>query len=162
MAVSMERLVAIKKEWADRFAKLPADGGADVTQIPKEQQLVWGWLPKRAWEFEQPRAAAAALEKGHRAVSGALENPPVDPLTGAGRTSAMVERDVAAYRACVRAQLGSAVPPVFQADYLLLQPPSGVLGLHRVSNGIFLEDALNPHIHFSAAEYAPPPPSHPP
>ena len=152
MAVDMSRLQQIKAEWKKRFSQLPPDG--DVSKIASEDQLKWGLLPTRRWEIEQPRAAADALEKADRVVSGALENPPVDPLTGDGRTTAMVGREVALYRSYVRAELQSDTPAIFQADYVLLQPPSGELSLHRISNGIFLENALCPHIRFSSAEYS--------
>ena len=35
-----------------------------------------------------------------------------------------------------------------------MQPPSGELSLHRIANGVFLENALSQHIRFSSAEYS--------
>ena len=118
MAVDMERLKQIKDEWMTRFAKLPAADG-DVSNIASEDQLKWALLPIRRWEVEQPRAAADAVQKASRVASGALENPPVDPLTGSERTPAMVQREVALYRDYVRAQLQSDTPAIFQVDYVL-------------------------------------------
>jgi len=85
-------------------------------------------------------------------VRPALENPPINPLTGPGRTTADVARDATAWRAYVRKQ-SHELEPVFQGDYLFVLPPNQTLQLHRVASGAFIEDALSPHIHFQTSEY---------
>ena len=112
-------LEAIRQEWENIFSSLPADPN---TPTPSAQ-MEWMDLPQRTWAlpaapgFDGP--ATAGVQPG---VSPALENPPVNPLTGQGRTAADVARDSRAYRAYVRHHGASDTPPVFQSDYVLLTP----------------------------------------
>ena len=134
MAVSAHEMKLIKKEWAGIFDKLPTDGTASVAD-PKDA-LKFRELSR----FQDRRAAARnALERNlpptqaaevagrvaaGAAVSAALENPPVDPLTGLGHTAAEKAKETRMYQAYVRkSQTCDDFPAVFQGDYLILTPP---------------------------------------
>lgn len=154
MAIESRELKQVKDEWEARFAALPSD--TDVSQIDESLRLRWRALPKCSSLIHgtRPENAAHARQRGGPldGVSPALENPPINPLTGPGRTAADVARDANAWRAHVRQQ-SHELKPVFQGDYLFVLPPNQTLQLHRVASGAFIEDALSPDIHFQTSEY---------
>ena len=131
MAVdSPAEMAEIRSEWDTRFSQLPAD--EDGTDVQPSQRLVWRALPVLSYSVGEDgatpqvarilgRTALRHLDATAGVTSG-LENPPVNPLTGAGRTAADVARDLAAYKAYVRSIEISDCPAVFQADYLLMHP----------------------------------------
>lgn len=146
MTVTQEEAAQIRQSWEKRFASLPPDGVCN--ELPKSEQLKWRTLPRRA-----PKRAEGPAQS-FRMASSTLENPPINPVTGPGRTSAEVEEDLAEYQAEVRLRASADDPtPVFQADYLFLQLPSKPVSLHRVCNGLFLEDAAAEDISFSSLEF---------
>lgn len=66
-----------------------------------------------------------------------------------------MQRELHSYQAAVREQadLHGCVAAVFQGDFLLVKLPSRGVQLHRVANGLFMMDALEPDIRFTTAEY---------
>ena len=156
MAIESGELKQVKEEWEARFAALPDDTNASL--IDPALQLHWRELPRRSSQDgtggtrpenqTDTRRRAAPLD----GVSLALENPPINPLTGRGRTSADVARDTLTWHAYVRAQ-ADGLEAVFQGDYLFTHPPNQTLQLHRVASGAFIEDATSPTISFQTAEY---------
>lgn len=88
-------------------------------------------------------------------VTSALENPPINPITGPGRTATEVQRETAGYRAYVRETHGDcANPPIFQGDYLFVQLPSKPIFLARVVNHCIIDDALASDISIAIGEYS--------
>ena len=149
MDVSQSDSVKIRAEWDARFAALPPDG--DTTELPPASKLQWANLPKRR------ETAPHTMDNGPTYVSNALENPPINPVTGYGRTSADVAREVQSHRAFVRrgAAAAGAIghPPVFQADFLFVKLKGQDVQLHRVVHDMALEDATVENISFATAEY---------
>ena len=157
MAIESGAVKKVKEEWEARFAALPAN--TDASQIDLALRLQWRELPRRRsqdgaggtrpeTQNATERRRAAPLD----GVSPALENPPVNPLTGRGRTNADVARDTLAWHRYVRNQSGE-LDAVFQGDYLFVHPPNQTLQLHRVASGAFIEDATSPDISFQTSEY---------
>ena len=80
MLVDQPELQSIKREWEDRFDKLPID--VELTDIDPALRLKWECLPVRTW---QRRAAgrqcfaadARSAARGERGISDSLENPPI-------------------------------------------------------------------------------------
>lgn len=134
----------VRQEWEARFAALPPDG--DTEQLPPGQKLVWHQLPKFT-----PARGAPVLPNAF--VTDHMQNPPVNPVTGFGRTAADVQHELTAYRQRLRSTATADNPPVFQADFLFVQPPGGDVSLHRVVNGIWITDATDPNISFTTVEY---------
>lgn len=116
-AVQPSEAAQVKKLWADRFAALPADG--DVSQLPEMHKLDWIDLPVSVAIRGGPQEPQNA-ETGH--ISSVLENPDVNPVTGLGRTSADVQRELQIHQAKVR-ELGKTA--IFQADYLFVKGAAG-------------------------------------
>ena len=145
------QLQSIRSEWETRFTQLPDTD--DPSNIDPSLRLQWRDLKSHAWERGDStfRRAAKAAD-ANRQISPALENPPVNPITGLGRTAADVTRETLQYQAYVRGQLGGD-RAVFQADYLLVQLPGEALQLHRVASGLFIEDAMAENVAFQTLEY---------
>ena len=121
MSVEARQLEGIKNDWETRFNTLPPPCG-DLSQLPPAMKLVWANLP-------QCSPQRGALTGGGN-TSDAMENPPINPVTGAGRSAADVARELRAYKADVRKDASNAV---FQADYLFVERLPGLtLALHRV------------------------------
>lgn len=88
-------------------------------------------------------------------VTSALENPPINPVTGPGRTATEVQRETEGYRAYVRQRHGErANPPVFQGDYIFVQLPSKPIFLARVVGHCIIDDALANDISITIGEYS--------
>eukprot|EP00965_Chrysotila_dentata_P193793 6175967-Pleurochrysis_carterae.AAC.1 len=96
-------------------------------------------------------------------VSSRLENPEVNPITGPGRTAAMVNAEVQQAQQRIRKESlaepddeMSVKPAIFQGDYLLIRLAIGAapLSLQRVMNGIFMSDAKLPDATFTTIEYS--------
>ena len=139
----------IKAEWDARFDGLPTDG--DTNLLADERKLKWADLPRRQ---VVPAAAAAADNAAcGTGVTGGLENPRVNPITGQGRSSTDVQHDLDRYRRNVRATASETCPALFQADYLFNQLPGCPLALHRVVHGLLIDDATDPNLRFTSAEY---------
>ena len=158
MAIESGELKNVKEEWEARFAALPLD--TDASSIDPGLQLQWRELPRRnsqdvAGGTRPEHQSATQRRRGSLldGISLALENPPVNPLTGRGRTSADVARDTQAWQAYVRSQASDEFEAVFQGDYLFVHPPNQTLQLHRVASGAFIEDATAPGISFQTSEY---------
>ena len=80
-----------------------------------------------------------------------MENPAVNPITGPGRTTADVARELRAYKHDVRA---NALNAVFQADFLFVERLPGLtLALHRVVHNACIRDAAMADISFTTVEY---------
>lgn len=138
---------AIRKEWGEVFKRLPTDG--DPNHLAPELKPKWGVLPICA-----ARTPFTGRATSLDAVSSHMENPPINPITGLGRTAAEVQREVAAYRAVLRQRESSSEnPAVFQGDYLFVQLAGKSLMLARVAHGCSMEEATSPEITFAVGEY---------
>lgn len=84
-----------------------------------------------------------------------LENPPVNPIVGHGRTQDDVRREKEAYhrKLRARAEVSGGLQPVFQADFLFIKLPQTSVQLHRVAHGLCIDDALQPELSFTTVEY---------
>ena len=100
-------LTRVKGEWDERFQSLPVDG--DISTLPESMRLPWVELPKIAPNRAMPQGGVV---HEHSTV---LENPPVNPVTGPGRTAADVNYELRIYQAKVRALDSKAI---FQADFI--------------------------------------------
>ena len=78
-----------------------------------------------------------------------MQNPEVNPVTGLGRTAADVQYEASKYKEKTRLIESTAV---FDGDFLFVQV-DGDIQLHRVANGVFMEDALTESILFTTLEY---------
>lgn len=145
---SQEEKEKIKSEWSSYLAKLPSDD--DVNAIDLTLRPKWGELPK--FIPVQELAARASCLDG---VSSMLENPPINPITGPGRTATEVQRELRGYQAWLRKTWDPSQGnfPVFQRDYLFIQLPSTPLFLARVTHDCCLDDATSPTLKFSVSEY---------
>lgn len=88
-------------------------------------------------------------------ITNTLENPPVNPIVGPGRSSNTVRHEREAYQEHVRAQAGASggMEAIFQADFIFVQLPNKPVQLHRVAHGLFIQDALEAELSFTTAEY---------
>lgn len=88
-------------------------------------------------------------------VTNHLENPPINPIVGHGRTSTDVQRERETYQREVREQADAhgGEAPVFQADFIFVRVPHKGVQLHRVAHGLFIEDAVQSELSFTTAEY---------
>lgn len=152
MNVTQRALAKIRTEWEIRFDSLPPNG--DTAQLAEEQRLEWISLPRRApAEFASDRPCGFDYS-----TSDALENPPVNPITGPGRKASDVARELDSYRAVMRrlsrggGEAGRLNHPVFQADFLLVRQGSQLV-LHRVTHGLMIEDAESDKLSFTTTEY---------
>ena len=112
MSVLPTQAAKIKSDWQARFEALPPDG--DVSQLPAAQKLVWIDLPRDA----ASRGVPADAEQFTSGNTRTTENPPINPVTGKGRTAADVERELRLYKTNVRAIADTAI---FQADFLFVK-----------------------------------------
>jgi len=83
-----------------------------------------------------------------------VENPPVNPLHGAGRSYGAVQAELAASRDAVRSS--AAAPPIFHSDYILFKVAAGVgapIVLGRVKKAPW-QGALVPDVAVDVTEYA--------
>lgn len=135
---------------------MPPNG--DTTQLPPDLQLKWADLPRR----DSPTLASGAQDGMSRGVhmSDTLENPPVNPITGPGRTACDVARELNSYQNFLRrtaragsGQCAAAAFPIFQSDYLLVRQEHELV-LHRVAHGMMIEDATSEDVSFTTTEYA--------
>eukprot|EP00965_Chrysotila_dentata_P164672 5436739-Pleurochrysis_carterae.AAC.1 len=125
---SPAELAKIKTEWEAVFDTLPPEDG-DTNALPAGKKLVWSELPRV--RCGRP-ASAFSSARSVGGVSSALENPVINPITGLGRSSADVQRELRAHQARVRRDAeDTPYPAVFQADYLFVQLPNRELELHR-------------------------------
>jgi hypothetical protein len=138
-------MAQIKAEWESRFNLLPAGGNTDL--LPAARRLIWTALPQRSF---LPRRPADGTGDG---VTGALENPCVNPITGKGRSATDVQHDVHEHRCVVRSNAPAESPALFQADYLFVQLPGVDLALHRVVHGLLIHDATEVDIQFTCGVY---------
>ena len=137
----------VRAEWAETFARLPARD--DPNNLQAELKPKWGELPKQSAR----RAAAIA---GMGGATTALENPPINPVTGPGRTGTEVQRETAGYREYIRRtnMLIGAQTPVFLGDYLFVQLPSKPVFLARVTGTCFIDEASADRISITIGEYS--------
>ena len=150
MGLSPASETRVRSDWETRFSTLPvgvtANGGVDMEQLSEKLKLVWQDLPS----FVPVRGHVAGVAGAAHGTSDEMENPPVNPITGPGRTVAVRDREVAAYRQRVRQSHRDAI---FQSDYLFVWPPTKQLSLHRVVNGACMTDATSEEISFTTTEY---------
>lgn len=147
MALQGDELERVKEERGSYF-KLPQNMSG--TQVRDEDKLVWQPLPKHVPETFQ------ADHVNFVSPSVRLENPPVDPTFGHGRTVVVRDREMAEYRQELRAanaMASNTTTPIFQADFLLVQLPGRPIALHTVSNGVMLHSATDPEVVFTTLEY---------
>ena len=149
MAVESAESVRIREEWEARFDALPPEG--DTTQLPDSMQLKWKSLRKRNAPVAKDGEGVRTLG---RAVSGALENPPINPIVGPGHTEAERAAELKQYKAYMRGLQARKYEALFQADYVFLRLPSKPLSLHRVCSGLFIEDSIAPDITFQSLAYS--------
>ena len=145
MSVGTAEKAGIKQDWEARFEALPV--GGDTSLLPPSLLPKWYDLPK----FQPVRGPSVVDLHCH---SSSMENPPINPVTGRGRTAAQVQAEMGAYRQRVRSS-GSAqhLAAIFQADFLFVKPPGGSLALHRVANGLCIDDATAKDAAFTTVEY---------
>jgi hypothetical protein len=143
MSVSNAESAKIRADWESRFSALPTPDG-DMSGLNPQMKLVWVDLPTRVSSQDGGRGRAPFIS------GDSMENPPVNPVTGPGRTTAEVARELTAYRTVVRAMASDAV---FQADFLFIERPELPLALHRVVHGACLADAIAPDISFTTVAY---------
>eukprot|EP00965_Chrysotila_dentata_P049669 1646963-Pleurochrysis_carterae.AAC.1 len=101
-------------------------------------------------------AAATSAARSAQNASERLENPPVNPITGPGRTAAMVRADAMAYQksSLANAQRSGGPAGIFQGNYLLIRLPADTgVKLHRVAHCIFYQDATAQDATFTSLEY---------
>ena len=134
----------VTSDWEERFAALPT--GGDTNLLPRSKRLVWRALPR----FNPIRGAVSSAD--HK-PSDEMENPPVNPITGLGRSTTQVAHELTEYRERIRREAGGE-PAVFQTDFLFVRVPSGELSLHRVVNNACLYSASATNITFTTTEYA--------
>eukprot|EP00965_Chrysotila_dentata_P223843 6193823-Pleurochrysis_carterae.AAC.1 len=116
-------------------------------------QLQWQPLPCCLPMTQATSAAAESAEWGD-GIDPALENPPINPIVGPGRTAAQVQHEVRAYQARRRAAArGTNNPAIFQAEYLFVQLPGRSVELHRVANSMYIYNAEAEELSFSTSEY---------
>lgn len=146
MTVTQAESQEIRKDWQKRFDSLPPNG--KFSMLPDFDELDWKDLPRRT-----PRQCVAEVDE--YVASSTLENPPVNPLTGPGRGSHVVDRELASYQEGLRfrAARHGWVQPVFQADFIFVQLPHKKVALHRVSNGLYIDNATAKDLSFSTIEY---------
>ena len=137
----------IEKEWQKTFERLPDND--DPNNLASELKPIWGELPKCT---ETPEIRTHILD----GVGTSLENPPINPVTGPGRTNAEVRRETIAYRSFIRRMSGggATVVPVFQGDYVFVQLPSKPIFLSRIVNSCNIDDAISETIMFTIGEYS--------
>ena len=150
MHVNETQAAKIRAEWDARFDTLPPDG--DTTQLPEETKLKWADLPKM-----KARPKPPAHDFGPRYVSNALENPPINPITGHGRTAADVARDRDSLQKHSRKV--AAAPgyvgeiPIYQAEFVFVKLKGHNIQLHRIVHELAIDDAYVKDITFVTAEY---------
>ena len=112
MSVGQEEAAVIRREWEERFKSLPPDGS--FTGIPIEKQLKWVDLPRRSSRRDVPSSITTHVDG-----SSALENPPINQVTGPGRTTADVQQELHSYQKFTPAAARSSggLPAIFQADF---------------------------------------------
>lgn len=114
----------------------------DVDELPDGMKLKWVELPKTAVHRGQ-------LPQSLRYQS-TLENPDVNPMTGAGRSAADVQAELQRLKERTRALRDTAI---FQADFLFVQLQGESVQLHRVVHGLCLHDATSDDLSFTTLEY---------
>lgn len=148
MGVNQAEANRIRDDWEKRFSELPPDG--NFSSLPETQRLQWKDLPRqtarRAMEFN-----ALPLR-----VGSTLENPPINPIVGSNRTATDVQREKEAYQRQVREQADTEgrLQAIFQADFIFVRLPQKGVQLHRVANGLCIDDAVEPELSFSTLEFA--------
>lgn len=85
---------SVRDEWRRKFEDI-VDG--DINMLREDLKPHWRELPKRS--RLDPTYVRRAREF---AGTSAIENPTINPVTGRGRTSTEVEREVQAYRTHMR------------------------------------------------------------
>jgi hypothetical protein len=143
-----EHANSIRGDWQETFEKLPPND--DPNLLPPELKPKWRELRTQAARAP-PAASDTSVLDG---VSSMLENPPINPLTGADRTPAEREREKEAYKVCVRRMTPRGRNfAVFQGDYLFVKLPSKPLFLARVVHDCCIDDAIAPEITFTIGAY---------
>ena len=149
MAVDDTTRKSFEQEWTDDYFSLPFD--MQPSQLPPEKQMTVPDLPLLSDAAAANDSSSALI----RNPSARLENPDVNPTHGGAaghRTATDVRNDTAAYRQGCRLQ-ATALPPVFQSDFLLVQLPGVPLALHSVCGHALLSTATYEHLRFSTVEY---------
>ena len=143
-----EEASSIRRDWDETFGRLPDND--DPNLLPPELKPRWRELHTQAARAPPPASDKSVLD----GVSSMLENPPINPLTGADRTPAEREREKEAYKACVRRMTPRGRNfPIFQGDYLFVQLPSRPVFLARVVHDCCIDDAVAPELSFTISEY---------
>ena len=136
---------AIRSEWERVLDAIPADG--DTNLLREDLKPKWAELPKVA-------TRNLRRSEGIGPVSSELENPTVNPVTGFGRSSADVQRELAGHQGYIRrTTAGSGTQPIFQSDYLVVTLQPNPIQLVRVVNNCIMDEALSLHIEFTVVAY---------
>lgn len=137
----------IKEEWNKTLDRLPASD--DPNNLAPELKPVWRELPS-CTAVPTARRGSDILD----GVSTLLENPPINPVTSAGRTQTEVRRETLAYRTYLRRINKEAlIPPIFLSDYVFVKLGSKPVFLARVVNNCSIDDALLADISVTIGEY---------
>lgn len=144
---NQEELSNIREEWRQTFENIPP--GGDPNKLKEELKPKWYELPKRvSWASVIGSQSIGA--RSFMGVSSRLENPPVNSMTGYGRSSTEVQRELDGYREYRRRQAESEqYPPVFLQDYLFVQLQGKPLMLARVVHDCCILDATCPRLSFT-------------
>ena len=151
-----EALTSIRRAWHAALGRLPAND--DPHNLDPALKPKWGELPKYSQPTQQMHDNTYL-----QGVGSHLENPPINPIVGPGRTTAEVERELRGYQAWMRRNRDDArveCTPVFQGDHLIMTLPTSPLFLARVVHNCCIDDATNPELTFTAAEYLHTPQQH--
>ena len=137
----------IREEWRTVFQNLPAQDNPN--NLAEQLKPKWKELPRVTRAAEE-----AAAERGMGGASSALENPPVNPVHGPGRTETEVQRETHGYRQYVRRlNINGATPAVFQKDYVFVQLASCPVFLARVVGNAYIDESTNERISIKVGEY---------
>lgn len=148
MALQESERERTRREWITKYFSLPRNMAVSEVQEGFDD-LVWRPLPKHIPQ---------TFTQEWRPIphpSARLENPPVDPTYGFGRSTYVRDREVEEFRAAMRheSEANNTITPVFQADYLLVQFQGSPITLHSVSNGVILHRATDADLSFTTVEY---------
>lgn len=150
LGLAADEMTAAADEWEAVFASLPPDG--DVSRLAESSLMEWPVLPCRAARnyapidfmagtymfclpLLQPRKQLTAhlyLLTDDSFPVDMVENPPVNPITGADRTITAVRNELRNHHTNLRRN-NNSTPPIFLSDYIFFTLPRKGVRLGRVA-----------------------------
>lgn len=107
LGLGVEQRALAEHEWERVFASMPQDG--DINRLSSEQRMQWVALPLA-------RPLPVPQTTGVHAQRDMVENPPVNPVTGAHRRPSVVRAELTEHNNMMR--LTNPEPMIFLGDYL--------------------------------------------